>query len=353
MVKKIVLAFSGGVDSTIAAIRLTEAGYKVEAVYLDLWKWQDEHQQIIKVEKNANELKKIIPLNFHSIDAGGIMKKIVVDDFKSQLASGMTPSPCVRCNPMVKFALMLKFADEHAIDSIATGHYARIRQKADGSYALLKARDASKDQSYMLCYLNQEILSRTVFPLGDTLKSENKLLAERYGLSVSEQAESQDLCFLNHYSYNDFVEHFSADVLKPGDIVDVKGNLLGKHNGLALYTIGQRKGVKIPSEEAYYVIDKDILQNRLIVGYLSELGKQAMIVENANWIDGKEIIECECDVKIRYRSKLHNGLVSKLNDKKGYHVQFNEKLRDITPGQYAVFYNDEEVLGGGMIVRAL
>jgi tRNA-specific 2-thiouridylase len=256
---------------------------------------------------------------------------------------------CIRCNPLVKFKLLLDYANEHDLEAISTGHYARIRQNADGSYSLLRAIDLSKDQSYMLCYLNQEILSKTLFPLGYTAKTDNKRIAKEMGLSVSDEPESQDLCFVNKNSYQDYIKQFSPEILKPGNIINVRGEILGRHAGLALYTIGQRKGIKIASKEAYYVIDKDISNNRLVVGYQSELGKKEMLVEQVNWISGIPPVSDVCDVKIRYRSKLNKCRIVECKESNNYMVYFNEPIRDITPGQYAVFYQEDEMLGGGMI----
>lgn len=352
MKNNIALAFSGGVDSTISAVKLSQEGYNVHAVHFNFWKWKDERNRIEEIDKSIADLRKVINLSFSIIDAADKMRKIVISDFIKQLELGKTPNPCVRCNPLVKFRLLLDFAEENSIDKIATGHYAQIRKNNAGKCVLYMAKDKTKDQSYMLSNLTQAILSKTIFPLGDTTKKEVMRFAQDMGLVVSKQPESQDLCFLNQNSYQDFIKHFSPDILVTGDIVDASGKLLGKHDGLALYTIGQRKGIRVASSEPYYVLEKDIPNNRLIVGYLSELGKDRMKVKQVNWITGDEIEKCECDVKIRYQSKLYRGTLIKDTEERSYTVSFNEKIRDITPGQYAVFYKDEEVLGGGLISEA-
>jgi tRNA-specific 2-thiouridylase len=356
MANEVALAFSGGVDSTIAAYKLSQAGYHIHAVHFDFWKWVQAGKPQSAGDEIAhrfNELEAIVDITAAEMDARQIMRSVVVEDFQRQLMIGRTPSPCIRCNPLVKFKLLLKYADQHSIRKIATGHYARVRQDSAGKFTLHKAADLSKDQSYMLCYLDQAILSRVIFPLGDTTKTDNRALAEQLGLPVSQQSDSQDLCFLNGASYNDFVRHFTPEILEPGDIVDTQGNLLGRHDGLALYTIGQRKGIRIASTAAYYVVEKDIPHNRLIVGYLEELGKARMQVDNVHWISGIERENLLCDVKIRYRSKLYKARVTKQESEQKYLVEFDQKLRDITPGQYAVFYKGDEVLGGGMIAKAL
>ena len=351
--KKIALAFSGGLDSTISAVMLAKAGYAVHAVYFNFWKWQDTGNHVQEITKAVEDINRVIDADFSIIDAEDKMHKAVIEDFILQLGEGKTPSPCIRCNPMVKFKLLTDFADARNIEYIATGHYARVVQGEDGSFHLMRAVDRSKDQSYMLCYLNQDILRRLVFPLGETTKKEIRGYARELGLKISNEPESQDLCFLNQHSYQDFIRHFSPEILIPGEIVDRDGNVLGKHNGLALYTIGQRKGIRIAAQEAYYVLSKDIVHNQLIVGFKTELGHNRMMIANVNWIDNKEIEKCECDVKIRYRSKLFKGVLQKHIKEGEYIVKFEEKLRDITPGQYAVFYKDETVLGGGMILKAV
>jgi tRNA-specific 2-thiouridylase len=353
MSEGIALAFSGGVDSSIAAIQLARAGYDVHAVYLRMWKWKGENINHAEIEERASEIAKLVKIKFIYIEAGQAMQTIVVEDFRRQLAAGLTPSPCIRCNPMLKFDLLLKYADEHALGMIATGHYARIKKMDEGYYGLFRARDLTKDQSYMLSSLSQAVLSRTIFPLGDTVKKENVKIAGELGLSISDQPESQDLCFLNQHAYEDFLKESSPEILIPGDIVNREGEVLGKHLGLALYTIGQRKGIRIASEEAYYVLKKDVPNNRLVVGYLADLGKDSMQIEHVNWISAIEIENADCDVKIRYRSKLYPCRIRKNKGMPGYIVQFNEKIRDITPGQFAVFYTGDEVLGGGMITKAL
>lgn len=356
MADEIALAFSGGVDSTIAAFKLSQAGYHVHAVHFNFWKWDqagDSKGERGEIGDRFMELEAVVNITPADMDARELMRNVVVGDFQKQLMLGNTPSPCIRCNPLVKFKLLLQYANEYSIEKIATGHYARVLRDSAGMLSLHKAKDLSKDQSYMLCYLDQSILSRTIFPLGDTSKTDNRALADQLGLPVSQQSDSQDLCFLNGGNFNDFVRHYSPEILVPGDIVDTQGNLLGRHAGLALYTIGQRKGIRIASAAAYYVMEKDIPHNRLIVGYLEELGKNKMLVENVNWISGKEKENIVCDVKIRYRSKLYKARIAKQESEQRYLVEFKQKLRDITPGQYAVFYSGDEVLGGGMIVKAL
>jgi len=352
MREKIALGFSGGLDSSIAAIKLYQGGYDVDAVYLNFWEWNKSPEFKSRIEQRIKELRKFVNIHLALIDAEEIMQTIIVSDFFNQIKRGYTPNPCIRCNPQVKLRLLIEYADRHDIQKIATGHYARIVKKDSGNYALLKGLDAAKDQSYMLCYLNQNLLVKLVLPLGNTFKNENRLLARTLGLSVVDEPESQDLCFLNDKSTEEFIRHFSPEILVEGDIVDTNGNHLGRHKGQALYTIGQRKGIRISSKKPYYVVEKDYERNRLIIGYKEELGDVAMDIGNVNWIAGGDPSSFVCDVKIRYQSKMLQCKVLKRTNMKSYTVRFYEKIRDITPGQYAVFYQGDEVLGGGVILKA-
>lgn len=347
--KKIVLAFSGGVDSSISALLLHEAGYDVHTLYLDMWKWKNVNSHRAAVKTKATELTKKIPLQFSILNAREKMHQIVVQDFLEGLIKGRTPNPCVRCNPLVKFKLLQDFADMHGIKEIATGHYARVIRQTDGTFSLFRALDGNKDQSYVLCYLTQSILARTKFPLGELQKSDIKTMAYELGLSVAQQPESQDLCFMDGLSCQEFIEHFAQDELVPGEIVDCNGIIIGKHEGLAFYTIGQRKGIRIAAGQPYYVIEKDIKHNRLIVGFLSTFGKREIEVVQVNWIRGSEPTQLDCDVKIRYRAKSIPAHIQRMEEKDKYQVIFQEDVDSITPGQYAVFYQKEEMLGGGMI----
>ncbi len=351
MREKIALGFSGGLDSTIAAIKLDQAGYEVHAVYLDLWKWNKTPEFESRIEQRINDLRKILKIEFALLDAEERMQSIIVSDFRDQIKRGFTPNPCIRCNPMVKMRLITEYANLHGIQNIATGHYARIEKRNDQKFTLLKGIDSAKDQSYMLCFLNQVFLAKLILPLGTTIKKENRLLARKFGLSVVDEPESQDLCFLNEKSIEEFIRQFSPEILIEGEIVDTNGNILGRHGGLPLYTIGQRKGIRISSKKPYYVIEKNIIKNQLIVGYDEELGKGEMDVGNVNWIRDRVPDSFVCDVKIRYQSKMHRCKISTRTNMKSCKVKFFEKIRDITPGQYAVFYEEDEVLGGGMILK--
>lgn len=350
--EKVVIALSGGVDSAVAAWNLVSAGYDVLGVYFELWNWAESDSEITNTSKKINSIIKKIGIPVKHIDARDKFKNFIVDDFIHQLENGFTPNPCVRCNPLIKFRLLKEFARENNADKIATGHYARIREKKGGMYGLYKSMDKEKDQSYFLGYLNQQILSKTIFPLENTIKKENIEIAKQVGLPIKYGEESQDLCFLNQSDFEKFIRNYSPEILKPGEVINTEGKIIGEHQGLALFTIGQRKGIRISVGEPLYVIRKDILRNQLIVGSLKELGMNKMRVNKMNWISGKDILDMECKVKIRYRSREKPCLVKKISNHM-YEVAFREQVRDITPGQFAVFYDGQEVLGAGTIQEAV
>jgi len=349
MGKKVALAVSGGIDSAISAYLLKEMGYEVVGIHFQFWTWGNNTSSSEKLKNLLiADLKEKIGFRIETIQEEDYFKKIVVEALLSELSEGQTPNPCVRCNPLVKFKLLKDFAEKENIFYISTGHYARVQYDRSGYFKLMKGVDPKKDQSYALCNLNQEFLSKTLFPLGETFKKDNIKLGKYLGLKTIEFGESQDLCFVNANHYKQFIRESIPNSIQPGDIIDNSENMLGKHQGLAFYTIGQRKGIMVSAEKPYYVIRKDFIQNRLIVGHIDELGGEQMIVNNVNWINQQPEMPYECDVKIRYRSSYVRCIIE-IQNKNTFMVKLSRKLRDITPGQYAVFYSGDEVLGGGKI----
>ncbi len=349
MKRKVALAISGGVDSAISAYLLQEMGYEVVGVHFQFWTWGTNLSSSAK-PKNAliDDIREKIGLRIETIKEESYFKKTIVDNYLSELSKGQTPNPCVRCNPFVKFKLLKDFAEKENIINISTGHYARVESNHDGNYKLIKGVDPEKDQSYMLCNLNQELLSRTIFPLGETYKKDNIELGKTLGLKIIEFSESQDLCFVDTKYYKKFISESIPNSIQPGDIIDNSENIIGQHKGLVYYTIGQRKDIRVSAEKPYYVIKKDFIQNRLIVGHIDELGRDQMVVNNLNWIYKQPEIPFTCDVKIRYRSPYIRCSIE-IASESTIKVNLSRKLRDITPGQYAVFYSGDEVLGGGII----
>jgi tRNA-specific 2-thiouridylase len=348
MTKKVLVAMSGGVDSTIAAWKLKEDGYHVTGIHFRFWKWQgidaDYENEVIRLQRLADQ----IGINLIEVDAREGFKSEVIGQMLDQLGKGLTPNPCIHCNPSMKFSKLMEHADEGLIDLIATGHYVITKGNTDGRVGVYKASDHSKDQSYFLCRLDQKVFRRSIFPLGDTNKVENIQLAAELGLSFEDNPESQDLCFLTNQSYANFINTELPDIMMPGEIRDTSGKVIGLHRGLPNYTIGQRKGIEIAAEKPYFVVFKDSEHNELIVGSAEDLKFRQMKVAGVNWISGNLADHLFCNVKIRYRSPDYECEITRIAHS-DYSVNFSQDIRDITPGQYAVFYNDDEMLGGGMI----
>ncbi len=352
--KKVILAVSGGIDSSTAAYQLLKSGYEVYGIYLDLWKGfseevsikQNSDATIQKIEKLSKELN--FPIRI--IDIKEEFRKTIVTYFIDTLKRGLTPNPCVICNKHIKFKVLFDVLQEMDADIIATGHYARTRKNADGSVSLLKGLDESKDQSYYLSLLDQEVLCRTIFPLGESKKKDVKKIYKEVIDQEADLMESQNLCFLSGYDYRTFLQKYAPESLRSGEIVDTAGNHLGVHDGLAFYTIGQRKGIKISAKEAYFIVNKSIEGNRLIVGFEEELGKDTFCIKNIHWISGiPQRSEKQYAVKIRYRSKPVLAKIKPAGETDVFEIELKKKLRDITPGQYAVLYSKDAVIAGGEI----
>lgn len=340
--KKVVLALSGGVDSAIAAHLLQKQGYQVYGLNLLTW---GEDSQRDPVQEIADSLN--FPVEF--LDIRKAFQAQVIQPFLHAYQDGLTPSPCVFCNRQIKWSAILQKADETGAEYVATGHYARLKSTQDGLSQLWKAADPAKDQSYMLTFLTQNMLKRTLLPLGDFSKPEIRRIAYDLGLAVSERPDSQDLCFLACTDYRDFLRQHAEQPPLPGPIFHTDGRLLGQHQGLAFYTIGQRKG--LPSAtEALYVIEKRKTDNSLIVGFLNDLGATTFIVDQVNWISGQPLLQpTRFDVKIRYRANPNEAKIELQPDGRLL-VTSSILLRDITPGQIAAFYQGEQLMGGGVIV---
>ena len=351
---KVVVGMSGGVDSSVTAALLVQQGYDVSGMMLKLWSEPGKENEnkccTLDSMAQAKHVASLLDIPFYSIDARRPFKKTVVDYFITAYLDGLTPNPCLLCNRSIRWGLMLEHALAIGAEYMATGHYARTRTSPDGHIQLLKAADKSKDQSYVLHVLNQEQMKKTMFPLGGYSKQTVRKLARQFGLPVSERPDSQDLCFLGNEPYKEFLLRNAPAAKNPGKIIDIDGNILGEHQGLAFYTIGQRKGIGIASAQALYVIEKRIEDNALIVGTAGELGRDELIAANVNWIAGKPPAgSTRGQTKIRYRSAEIDSEFTPLPDGT-VRVKFFRPLRDITPGQSAVFYQGDVCLGGGVIL---
>ncbi|MCK9246134.1 MAG: tRNA 2-thiouridine(34) synthase MnmA [Anaerolineaceae bacterium] len=339
--KKVVLALSGGVDSAVAAVLLQRQGFAVHGLNLQTWA-EDHHRE------NISDLAKKLNFPVDFLDVRQTFREQVVQPFIDAYSSGLTPSPCVFCNRQIKWSEILRKADQIGAEFVATGHYARLRQAEDGLTQIWKAADSAKDQSYMLTFLTQPLLSRTLLPLGGHTKPQIRQIAADLDLAVSDQPDSQDLCFLACGDYRNFLRQHSDQAILPGPIVNKDGELLGQHEGLAFYTIGQRKG--LPSAtQALYVVEKRSSDNSLIVGFLQDLGADKFLVRQVNWISGKPLPDHSLiEVKIRYHSTPVKATIM-LQPQSSVLVTASDLLRDITPGQIAAFYQGEQLIGGGVI----
>ncbi len=359
---KVVCAMSGGLDSSVAAALLKRAGFDIVGVFMKFWKAPDDNGLIggwnrccsLEAETRARKVAKILKIPFYVFNFEKKFKKRIVDYFLAEYKKGTTPNPCVVCNKEIKFGLLLEKVLKLDADFIATGHYARIGRGKDGIH-LLRAEDKNKDQSYFLWKLNQKQLRHTLFPVGDYTRKEVEKLAKKFKLPVLKAKKSVEICFIKT-TINDFLSKYLKS--KPGQIVDVRGKVLGKHRGLHFYTIGQRKGIGLPGGP-YYVLDKDLKKNLLIITKNEkDLYKKELICKNVNWIhpvkcrevaiSSKTKLFNRVKAKIRYRHELARAAIYKIPNTK-YKILFSSPQRAITPGQSAVFYRGEELLGGGII----
>ena len=355
----IAVALSGGVDSAIAALLLLEQGHDVFGVTMRLWREspQGASGETSPARDPTNAARRVaeaLGIAFHVVDASAPFKRLVVDRFVADYSAGRTPNPCLYCNRHVKFDYLLERALDLGAERLATGHYARSRTAADGeTLQLLKGLDPGKDQSYFLYMLGQRELSRSVFPLGEWTKARVRALAAERGLPAADAEESQDLCFVSDNDYRRFLRRYAPQVHAPGPVRDSDGNEIGRHQGLVNYTVGQRSGIGVAAPEALYVLRLDPADNALIVGPARELGHDALVAAQVRWVSGQPPgVPVPATVKIRYRARLAQGEVTPLPGDRA-HVGFGRPLRDITPGQGVVFYQDQVVLGGGLIAETV
>jgi tRNA-uridine 2-sulfurtransferase len=347
--KKVVVAMSGGVDSSVAASLLLEQGYDVQGASLRMWEGE-LGPRVCSDHRGAKEIAALIGIPHTLLDLRSQFVETVVKPFAEDYLRGRTPNPCIACNRDFKLGTLLEWAKERGADFVATGHYAKIARSASTERALLfRGADPSKDQSYFLFALSQDQLSRTLFPLGNMHKSEVREQARRLGLPVADRPESQDICFGD---YKALVESFAGeDDPQGGDVVDRSGKVLGRHRGIHNFTIGQRKGLGIAAPEPLYVSEIEERSKRVVVGTKEELGCAGLIARQINWIEPLDQDQIEAEVQIRYRSPAIPCTIRGTGEV--CEVQFAKAFPAVTPGQAAVFYRGEQLLGGGLIEKAI
>ena len=359
---RVVAAMSGGVDSSVAAALLVKQGYDVIGLMMRLWGEPEAnggvHNRCCSPDSlaQARRVAEMLDIPFYAVDAQQPFKNKIVDFFVDGYVSGVTPNPCLECNRHIRWDFLLNKALSLGAEYLATGHYARTHTLAsDGitNYQLLKAVDEKKDQSYVLSVMGQRQLRHALFPIGEYTKAQVRELAREFKLPVAERAESQDLCFLADNDYRRFLNQYAGDGLHPGPIIRSDGTVLGQHQGLPFYTIGQRKGIGVAAAEPLYVIATRPEANALVVGTADELGSDRLTAGRVNWISGvSPDAPVGAEVKIRYKAPPVAATVTPLPGDR-VEAAFEQRLRDITPGQAAVFYDDEVCLGGGIIERAV
>jgi tRNA-uridine 2-sulfurtransferase len=351
---RVVIAMSGGVDSSVAAAMLVKQGYDVIGVTMRLRPECVEPRAggccSLSAVGDAKRVTDALGIEHYVVDLRRDFQKLVIDDFVAEYRVGHTPNPCVRCNQYIKFDVLLRHAIAMGADAIATGHYARVEfDEASGRWLLKRGADRSKDQSYALYTMTQEQLSKTMFPVGNQSKVETRAIASELGLPVADKPDSQEICFVPDNKYGGFLAEEAPETVKPGPILDTQGNTLGSHKGIAFYTIGQRKGLGIATGRPVYVTEIDRAQNAIILGANEELYRDVLIAYNVNLIAADELTGCVVvSGKIRYNMHDSPAEVCPL-DPGAIRVQFNKPQRAVTPGQSVVLYEGDNVFGGGVI----
>lgn len=352
--KKVMIGMSGGVDSSVAAFLLQKESFEVIGATMKLYNNEDID---FVSEKTCCSLDDVLDaksvcarlgIRHYTLNMTDDFKKEVIERFISAYQNGFTPNPCIDCNRYMKFSKMLHKAQELDIDYVATGHYARIEKQGD-RYILKKAVDLSKDQSYVLYSLTQEQLKVTKFPLGNYTKQQVREIAEENGFVNARKHESQDICFVPDGDYSKFIEYYTGKTYPCGDFVDMNGKRLGEHKGIIRYTIGQRRGLGLALPSSMYVVEKDVDNNKVILGFNDDLFKKEVNVKNISFTacDGFDKPERLC-AKIRYNQKEQPATVTQ-TDENHFTIVFDEPQRAITKGQAAVLYDGDTVVGGGTI----
>jgi tRNA-specific 2-thiouridylase len=348
--KKIVVAMSGGVDSSVAAALLVEQGHDVQGVSLRMWEG-DVGPRVCSDHRGAKDVAELLGIPHTLIDLREKFVETVVKPFAQDYLHGRTPNPCVACNRDFKLGNLLEWAKEQGAEFVATGHYARVERHGNNSPASLsRGADRGKDQSYFLFSLSQDQLAHALFPLGEMHKTDVREQARRLALPVAERPESQDICFGDYKAL--VASYAKQSEVCGGDVVDRAGNVLGQHSGIHGMTIGQRRGLGISAAAPLYVIEIDDETKRVVVGMKDELSCIGLSARGVNWLELPKSKEFAAEVQIRYRAPAFPCVIRTDSDD-ACEVRFNAPFAAVTPGQAAVFYRGDQVLGGGWIERAL
>jgi len=356
MSNHIIVGMSGGVDSSVAALKLLEQGYQVSGLFMKNWEEDDDNGQCSATLdlEDAQQVCNKLDIPLKTVNFSSEYWDHVFEIFLSEYQAGRTPNPDILCNKYIKFKEFLEFSVESGANYIATGHYARISKSAD-QYSLKKGLDANKDQSYFLYTLGQTALPQCLFPLGDMEKPEVRSLADKAGFKNSKKKDSTGICFIGERKFRSFLNRFLPS--QPGDILTPEGRLIGTHNGLMYYTLGQRQGLGIGGvqgapDEPWYVLKKNLQDNILIVGQGHNhpmLHHNALIAKQFDWVSGKAPVDgFRCHAKIRYRQTDQRCMIESIDDGQ-YRISFDQSQRAIAPGQSVVLYDGEKCLGGGII----
>ena len=338
---RVLVGMSGGVDSSVALLLLQKAGYECVGATLSMTGEEDT--------SGAAALAERMGVEHHVVPVGEQFRACVMEDFVRVYEAGGTPNPCVTCNRTVKFPALAACADRLGCTCIATGHYARTGAGESGRTLLRKGADEKKDQSYFLWAVPRSLLSRTLFPLGDMTKAEVRALAEREGLPNASRRDSQDICFVPEGDHARFIRDFTGKSYPPGDMTDTVGNLLGRHRGLIAYTVGQRRGLGVAAGEPLYVKEKNVRENRLVLGTETALYSQRLTARHMNLLSMESLPEeLSCSARVRYSRREEPCIVRSLPEG-GAEVVFAQPQRAVTPGQSLVLYDGDIVIGGGII----